>query len=130
MCLILFYRLVIINSLKTKVGEKKQILERLILVPDNNKKPFWCREFKHLNDLFKTFPNIDFWKNIKFEKKYESLSWFKAEYGFKILKKKYFEFLYKPSDYSYKKIELGEKVGKDFVKKRTKKTVKEFLNNE
>jgi len=116
--------------LKAKQGEKKRILEKLIIIPKEGKKPFWCREFKHLNDLFVKFPSLDFWSKVSFDKRYDSLSWFKAEYGFKTLKKKYFEFLYDPSKYSYPKIVLGEKTGKDFVKTKRNKTIRGFINNE
>jgi len=114
--------------LKLKQGEKKAIVERMITIPPKNKRPFWAREMKFLNELFSLYPNVDFWKLIKFNQKYDSLIFLKGDYGKKTLKKKFLEFSYEPKQ--YKPIKISKKTGKDFSYNKTNKTIKDFLKNE
>lgn len=114
--------------MKLKQTEKKSIILNLLEVPKSNKRFFWAREIKFLNGLYELFPNINFWKLLNFEKKYDSLLFLKGEYGLRVLKHKFLEFSYeipiKPQ------IELGEKCGEDYNKKQKPKTIKQFLANE
>ncbi len=112
--------------MKIKHADKKEVVSRLVDVPSKNKRFFWAREIKFLNDLLERFPDIDFWKIVTFPKKYESLLALKGEYGEKTLKKKY-------SEYNYvipkvEKIKLGKKVGKDVDFKEKKNTIRKFLS--
>lgn len=114
--------------MKLKQSEKKEIISRLVNIPEKNKRFFWAREIKFLNDLYEGFPNVDFWILLNFNKKYDSLVFLKGQYGAIELKKRYLEFSYKPS--VSEKIILGEKSGKNYNKPKKIKTIKDFLTNE
>ena len=114
--------------MKLKQGEKKSIILKLLYEPKNNKRTFWAREIKFLNDLYELFPNIDFWKLLNFKKKYDSLLFLKGVYGLETLKHKFLEFSYViPKNEG---VILGEKCGKDYGKAIKPKTIKQFLTNE
>ena len=109
-----------------KHRKKQEIIKRLILVPQINKRPFWSKEIKFLNDLIKIFPNEDFWDKVKFPKQYDSLLFLKSEYGLSLVQKKFLEFSYQPKPKEI--IKLGEKTGKDYVFNKKPKTIKDFLS--
>lgn len=100
----------------------------MLIIPTQQKRFFWAREIKFLNDLYKLFPNEKFWKLLKFKKKYDSLLFLKGDYGLKVLKHKFLEFSYEipKSD----KIILGEKKGSPYLSKKKPKTIKDFLEHE
>ena len=83
---------------------------------------------KFLNELYSKFPDLDFWKLLSFEKKYDSLLFLKGDYGLKVLTKKFLEFSYKIPE--HKKLELGEKSGYTYKPNKKPKTIKQFLENE
>jgi len=114
--------------MKLKQNEKKEIVSSLINVPEKNKRLFWAREIKFLNDLYKTFPNVDFWLKLNFKKKYDSLVFLRGDYGAKELKKRFLEYSYTPNE--VEKIVIGDKCGKDYDRPKTIKTIKDFLTNE
>jgi hypothetical protein len=100
----------------------------MVIVPSKNKRLFWAKEMKFLNDLFKQYPDQEFWLKIKMPKKYESLLALKGNYGKNILQKKYSEFNYKIP--IVPKIILGEPCGENFSYKKRAKTLKDFLKDE
>ena len=114
--------------MKLKQGEKKSIILKLLNEPKNNKRNFWAREIKFLNELYELFPDIEFWKLLKFKKKYDSLLFLKGDYGLKTLKVKFLKFSYVIPE--NKKITLGDKSGEDYKKPIKPKTIKQFLTNE
>lgn len=109
-----------------KHRKKQEIIKRLILVPTINKRAFWSKEIKFLNDLIKIFPNEGFWDKVKFSKQYDSLLFLKSKYGLSLVVKKFLEFSYKPKP--KETIKLGEKTGKDYVANKKPKTIKDFLS--
>lgn len=105
---------------------KKQILQRIIIIPDKGRREFWRREYKILNDLLEQYPNLDFWQKVKFNQEWDSLRILKSDYGKKILEKKYKEFNFILTE--HKKIDLGEKIGQDKNINKKPKTIREFLS--
>ena len=79
-----------------------------------------------LNSLLEQFPDLSFWSKVKFNQMYDSLAYFIHPYGKKYLITKYNEYNYKIP--KAKKIKLGEKIGEDKKIKKTKQTVRDFLN--
>ncbi len=114
--------------MKLKQTAKKEILHRILNIPKTQKRHFWSREIKILNDLFKIYPIEEFWSLVSFEKKYDSMTFLISDYGKKLLKKKFLEFSYVVP--KTKTIELGDKTGDDFIIENKPKTIKDFLRYE
>ncbi len=115
--------------MKLKQTEKKKIIESLLITPQKNKRLFWAREIKLLNDLYKMFPDVNFWRSINFEKKYDSLTFLRGEYGLKQLKKRFMEYNYIPR--KVEQYDINEKkFGEPYKNKPNKKTLKSFLTDE
>ena len=104
---------------------KRDLIKKLVVEPKTQKRPFWAREMKLLNDLLEMFPDNDFWIKMKPES-YPSLAVVRSEQGIKSLRKKFREFKYKIPQ--KKEIKLGEKVGKDRIYNKTPKTIKDFID--
>jgi len=104
---------------------KRKVIEKLVILPKTNKRPFWAREMKMLNSLMSQFKNDGFWHKLSFPQKYDSLAYFLSEYGKKMLKKRFNEYNYSLPEIKIPK--LGDKVGEDrhFDKKPT--TIKQFF---
>jgi len=110
-----------------KNNNKKDILSNIVDIPKTQKRAFWAREFKILNDLMSIFPNEKFWNVINFKEKKDSLIFYKSEHGLKILKALYNEYNYQPK--TTPKIKLGEKFGEDKIIPSNNKTIKNFLSS-
>jgi len=118
----------IINNLKASPTEKKKIISKIVIIPDYEKRNFWNREFKFLNDLYKTYSDFNFWKILKFDKKYESMNYFFCDHGKYILQKRFLEYNYiipQPNQ-----IKLGKKTGKDKVFPLKIKKIKDVFKDE
>jgi hypothetical protein len=122
------YLVIVFYKMKLKQGEKKSIILKLLYEPKNNKRNFWAREIKFLNELYELFPDIGFWKLLNFKKKYDSLLFLKGDYGLRTLKRKFLEFSYVIPE--NKEVIIGDKSGKDYGKIIKPKTIKQFLTNE
>jgi len=110
---------------KTEHKQKKEIIERLVVIPSKQKRFFWAREMKFLNDFIKEYPDLSFWKVFSLKDKLESLLLLKGAWGKEMLKKKYLEYKYViPENKSYN---IGNKTGSDFKVKTTPRTIKDFL---
>jgi len=108
-----------------KKFNKKEVLGNLLNVPKLQKRNFWAREMKILNDLMKIFPEEDFWSKLCLPSKIDSLLILNTEEGKKKLQSRYNQYKYIPKE--TKKIPLGKKVGKDYKIKDKPKTIKNFL---
>jgi len=106
--------------------EKKKVIEHLLNVPDKQKRLFWGREIKMLNELIKLYPEDIFWKGLTFSKKLDSIIILRSGYYATELKKKYNIFKYKIPP--KKTIKLGEKFGDDVIIERRNKTLRDFLS--
>ena len=109
-----------------KNKNKKDILSNIVNIPKTQKRVFWAREFKILNDLMNLFPDELFWNLINFKEKKDSLIFYKSEHGIKVLKTLYNEYNYQPR--VTPKIELGEKFGEDKIVSSNRNTIKNFLS--
>jgi hypothetical protein len=82
---------------KRKPNVKRAMIQRLVKVPSNNhpsSKSFWPREMKIASYLFSKYPNEDFWLDVSFSFKLNSLAWLKSEKGSKEIQNKYNEYNY------------------------------------
>ena len=104
---------------------KRDVIKKLVVEPKSQKRPFWAREMKLLNDLLEIFPDEDFWLKMK-PQEYPSLAVIRSDQGIKSLRKKFREFKYKIPE--KKEIKLGEKSGKDRIYNKTPKTIREFID--
>jgi len=104
---------------------KKNIITNLVIVPKTQKRPFWAREMKMLNNLLSEFNNDSFWETLSFQTKYDSLAFFISEYGKKILKKRFNEYNYKVPNKP--KPKMGDKVGEDKSFNEPPLTIRQFL---
>jgi hypothetical protein len=106
---------------------KRNLIKKLVIEPSKQKRVFWAREMKLLNDLIEIFPKQDFWEKVNFEK-VPSLAILRSEYGLAKLKKLYIEFNYVIPE----KIEipLGEKRGKDKIISKKSKTIRQFIDEQ
>jgi len=104
---------------------KRDLIKKLVVEPDKQKRMFWAREMKLLNDLLDMFPNQEFWQRMVIEK-VPSLAMLRSEYGIEKIKKKYREFNYKIPP----KIEIpiGEKTGEDKIFSKKPKTIRQFID--
>jgi hypothetical protein len=104
---------------------KRDLIKKLVVEPKLQKRMFWAREMKLLNDLMCIFDDMDFWSKIR-TNKVPSLAILKSKNGIKILKKKYREFKYKIPEKV--EIRLGEKQGEDKKIHKTPKTIRQFID--
>ena len=105
--------------------KKRDVIQRLVVVPKAQKRPFWAREMKMLNSLMEEFPGEDFWAKVSFPKIYDSLAFLVSYYGKKLLKRKHNEYNYKVP--SVPKIKLSSKSGEDKKITKKKQTVRDFF---
>ncbi len=104
---------------------KRELIKKIVEEPDKQKRMFWAREMKLLNDLMDMFPDEDFWRRMTIDK-VPSLAMLRAGYGLDILKKKYRNFSYKipPKE----EIPIGDKSGQDKIISKKTKTIRQFID--
>lgn len=105
---------------------KKQILLNLITPPKNIKGPYWSREYKILNELMDKFPSESFWQTVNFKSDWDSMTFFKCEYGNYLISTKYKQFHHEIP--KQEKINLTKKSGEDKIILKKPKTIREFLS--
>ena len=104
---------------------KKDLIKRMVVEPATQKRMFWAREMKMLNDLMELLPNEDFWKKVNIDK-VPSLAIIRSGEGLKKMKKKFIEFNYKiPTKIE---IPIGKKTGEDKYFPKNNKTVRQFID--
>jgi len=105
---------------------KRHIIEKLIIVPDKGRRPFWAKQMAIFNKLLKKFPSQQFWLKACFPKKYEGMEYLLSEYGLELVEKKYIDFHYKiPPAPSFKFSDQKHGVNPSFSTKPT--NIKDFL---
>ena len=104
---------------------KRELIKKIVEEPSKQKRMFWAREMKLLNDLIDIFPNEDFWRKMTIDK-VPSLAMIRSGYGLDLIKKKYRDFNYKIPP----KIEipLGKKTGEDRIISKKTKTIRQFID--
>lgn len=111
---------------KPKIN-KKNILARLTLIPEKDKRLFYIREMSFLNILCDRY-SLEFMNILTFPKKLDSLAYLVSEKLKDTLDQKFRCFNFK-IDYSrYKKYPIGDKIGEDGLSLKKKSTIKHFLN--
>lgn len=108
---------------------KKNILARLTLVPPKDKRLFYMREMKFLNDLCERY-SLEFMNIVSFDKQFDSLAYIACSKLKETMDKKFRAFNYCVDPNKYPSYDIGEKVGEDVVIDRRAKTIKDFLNEQ
>ena len=111
---------------KSKIN-KKQILARLTLVPAKDKRLFYMREMKFLNDLCERY-SLEFMDIVSFEKKFDSLAYLVSEKLKETMDKKFRAFNFRVDLSKYTSYDIGEKVGEDADVEKKNKSLKNFLD--
>lgn len=111
---------------KSKIN-KKQILARLTLVPAKDKRLFYMREMKMLNDLCDRY-SVEFMNVVSFDKKFDSLAYLVSEKLQETMDKKFRAFNFKVDLSKYVDYDIGEKVGDDAAIDKKIKSLKNFLD--
>ena len=113
-------------SKKPKLN-KREILFRLLEVPDKARRPFFAREMKMLNDLIRHYSQ-DFMASLTFAKKFDSLAYLTSSKLKSTMDEKFRAFNFKVDFSRYPQYNIGKKSGKDAKIKTIKKTVRDFLD--
>lgn len=111
---------------KSKIN-KKEILKRLVSEPPSNKRMFYMREMKMLNDLCERY-SLEFMNIVTFFKKLDSLAYLVSPKLKSTLDQKFRAFNYVVDKSKYPEYVLGDKIGEDKPIEIKTKTIKDFLN--
>lgn len=104
---------------------KRDIIKKIVVEPSTQKRMFWAREMKMLNDLMGMFNSEEFWQKVSLDK-VPSLAVLRSGHGLSMLSKKYKDFNYKiPAKVE---IPLGKKTGKDKIISKKPKTIRQFID--
>jgi|TARA_R110001592_G_scaffold34211_1_gene117649 hypothetical protein len=112
---------------KPKPLNKREIIFRLIEVPDKGRRVFFAREMKMLNDLCSRYSQ-EFMSIVSFGKKFDSLAYLVSDKLKETLDEKFRAFNFRVDLSKYKTYDIGDKVGPDGDVSRIKRTIKDFLN--
>jgi hypothetical protein len=113
---------------KKKIN-KKDILSRLTLVPIKDKRLFYMREMKFLNDLCERYSE-EFMNIISFDKKFDSLAYIVCDKLKMTLDLKFRAFNFRIDESKYIDYSIGDKAGEDAEVIHSPKTTKQFLNEQ
>ena len=113
---------------KPKIN-KKHILARLTLVPAKDKRLFYMREMKFLNDLCERY-SVEFMNIASFPNKFDSLAYLVSPKLKQTLDQKFRAFNFSVDTSRYETYNIGEKVGEDVVVNKPILTIKDFLNEQ
>ena len=111
---------------KPKIN-KREILKRLVSEPHHNKRMFYMREMKMLNDLCERY-SLEFMNIVTFFKKLDSLAYLVSPKLKETLDQKFRAFNYCVDKSKYPEYVLGDKIGEDKSIEIKTKTIKDFLN--
>ena len=112
---------------KSKGPNKREIIFRLLEVPDKGRRPFFAREMKMLNDLCERY-SLEFMDIVDFGKKFDSLAYLVSEKLRDALDQKFRAFNFRVDLSKYQTYDVGEKVGEDAMVSPKRKTIRDFLN--
>lgn len=112
---------------KQKIN-KKHLLAKFVDLPSSQKREFYMKEFKLLNNLIDRY-SIEFVLALHIDKKYNSLAILLCDSFKASLDLKFRNFNYKIDDSKYEKIILSDaKSGEDSKVNLKLKTIRDFLN--
>ena len=123
----MLYSAVAKKQVKQKIN-KKEILSRLTLVPIKDKRLFYMREMKFLNDLCERY-SLEFMNIVSFDKKFDSLAYLVCSKLKMTLDLKFRAFNYKIDTSKYVSYTIADKLGEDAEVIHKPKTTKQFLND-
>ena len=112
---------------KSKGPNKREIIFRLLEVPDKARRPFFAREMKMLNDLCERY-SLEFMDVVDFGKKFDSLAYLVSDKLKETLDQKFRAFNFRVDLSKYEVYDIGEKVWEDKVVSPKRKTVRDFLD--
>ena len=112
---------------KSKGPNKREIIFRLLEVPDKGRRPFFAREMKMLNDLCERY-SLEFMNIVNFGKKFDSLAYLVSEKLRDALDQKFRAFNFRVDLSKYQTYDVGEKAGQDAMIPPKIKTIKDFLD--
>ena len=112
---------------KSKGPNKREIIFRLLEVPDKGRRPFFAREMKMLNDLCERY-SLEFMDIVSFAKKFDSLAYLVSDKLKSTLDEKFRAFNFRVDLSKYETYHFGEKAGEDKTVVPKRKTVKDFLD--
>ena len=112
---------------KSKGPNKREIIFRLLEVPDKARRPFFAREMKMLNDLCERY-SLEFMDIVDFGKKFDSLAYLVSDKLKETLDQKFRAFNFRVDLSKYEVYDIGKKAGKDKTVSPKRKTVKDFLD--
>ena len=119
--------LVVAKKKAKKKINKKDILSRLTLVPAKDKRLFYMREMKILNNLCERYSE-EFMNIVSFDQKFESLAYIVCDKLKMKMDLKFAAFNFRVDSSKYESYSIGDKIGEDIEVKSKKKTTKQFLN--
>lgn len=109
--------------------KKTDILKRLVEEPQKNKRVFFSREMKLLNDLVDKY-SLEFMNVVNFHRQFDSLAYLVSPKLKETLDKKFRAFNYVVDKSKYPEYNLGEKSGEDRFIEKKNRTIKDFLTDE
>tara|TARA_Y100000361_G_C11041414_1_gene280124 strand:+ start:368 stop:715 length:348 start_codon:yes stop_codon:yes gene_type:complete len=112
---------------KPKGPNKRDIIFRLVDVPDKGRRPFFAREMKLLNDLCDRY-SLEFMNIVNFGRRFDSLAYLVSSKLKTTLDEKFRAFNFRVDLSKYQTYDIGEKEGEDVVITPRKRTVKDFLD--
>jgi len=106
---------------------KKDLLKKLISVPEKQTTSFWSREYKLLKKVLERYPDMSFWMKFDIREKPPSIKC--------LLNNNFFRYV----DYHYSKhipeyinpeIKIGDKEGRTRKIKKKVNTIRKFIEND
>ena len=113
---------------KPKIN-KKHILARLTLVPARDKRMFYMREMKFLNDLCERY-SVEFMNIVSFDRQFDSLAYIVCDKLKQTMDQKFRAFNYCIDLSRYESYNIVNKTGEDVPIHKPVKTIKNFLNEQ
>jgi hypothetical protein len=113
---------------KPKIN-KKEIVARLTLAPQKDKRIFYMREMKLLNILCERY-SLEFMNIVSFGKQFDSLAYLVSDKLKETLDQKFRAFNFVVDLSKYESYDIGDKCGEDAIIKKSPKTTKQFLNEQ
>tara|TARA_R110000772_G_scaffold153483_2_gene264504 strand:+ start:371 stop:811 length:441 start_codon:yes stop_codon:yes gene_type:complete len=112
---------------KSKKINKTEVLSRLVIVPDKNKRPFYQREFKMMKSLSDRY-SLEFLQILDYGKRFDSLAYLLSPKLKDSLDQRWRAFNYSVDKNKYVEYDIGEKFGDDKKVTKKNKTIKDFLD--
>lgn len=108
---------------------RREIIKRLVKVPDKNKREFWRKEMSILKKLEERY-SLEFLNIVSFPEQFDSLAYICCDALKHKMDIKWKNFNFKVDLSKYQSYDVGEKCGEDYSPKAKKfKSIKNFLEN-